>query len=171
MRATVLAVLATAVSIAACTERVTSKDPTLVSQPPAPVVVAAPLPPVDAAPVAEPPVDAAPPAAPKPGYDFIADMQVLYRVVACGRPDSPIPELLTHGDPRRAARLQRIVDRHCKALQPFMDRYRDAYFAKARAWFVAHQPADLPTTVVYAFGGGDLTSALVAFPNATEITT
>src|SRR6185436_13728021 len=42
---------------------------------------------------------------------------------------------------------------------------------KAREWFVAHQPADLPTTVVYGFGGGDLVSALVAFPTAKEITT
>ena len=29
----------------------------------------------------------------------------------------------------------------------------------------------MPKTVVYPFGGGDLLSALVAFPDATEITT
>jgi hypothetical protein len=32
-------------------------------------------------------------------------------------------------------------------------------------------PKDVPKTVVYPFGGGDLLSALVAFPDATEITT
>jgi hypothetical protein len=32
-------------------------------------------------------------------------------------------------------------------------------------------PTDAPKTVVYPFGGGDLISALVAFPDATDITT
>jgi hypothetical protein len=33
------------------------------------------------------------------------------------------------------------------------------------------RPAGLPRTVVYPFGGGDLVSALVTYPDATEITT
>jgi hypothetical protein len=33
------------------------------------------------------------------------------------------------------------------------------------------RPADAPTVVVYPFGGGDLSSALAVFPDATEITT
>src|SRR5690606_5609754 len=33
------------------------------------------------------------------------------------------------------------------------------------------RPNDLPTTVVYPFGGGDLMGALATFPNATEVTT
>ncbi len=32
-------------------------------------------------------------------------------------------------------------------------------------------PADVPKTVVYPFGGGDLLTALATYPNATEITT
>jgi len=52
-----------------------------------------------------------------------------------------------------------------------MDKYRTKYLGDARAWFVAKEPKDLPPTVVYAFGGGDLISALVPFPDATEITT
>ena len=121
--------------------------------------------------------DAAPAPAPtpvqkgKPGQDFIAEISALYRVVACGHLDQPLPESLTHGDADRAAKLQRVVDRHCKALQPHMEKYRADYFGKARAWFVEREPKDLPKTVVYAFGGGDLVSALVAFPDATEITT
>lgn len=106
--------------------------------------------------------DAAIPDAPpaKPGYDFIAEVRALYRNVACGDLDKPV-------DPK----LAKIVDAHCKALLPFMEKYRAEYFGKARAWFVAHEPKDLPPTAVYAFGGGDLVSALVAFPDATEITT
>ena len=47
----------------------------------------------------------------------------------------------------------------------------DTYFVKGRAWFDGVVPKDAPKTVVYPFGGGDLLSALVAFPDATEITT
>ena len=107
----------------------------------------------------------------KPGEDFIAEISTLYRVVACGHLDQPLPESVTHGDADRTAKLQRVVDRHCKALKPQMDKYREDYFGKARAWFVEHEPKALPRSVVYAFGGGDLVSALVAFPDATEITT
>ena len=32
-------------------------------------------------------------------------------------------------------------------------------------------PKDLPTALVYPFGGGDLMAALQLFPEATEITT
>lgn len=132
---------------------------------------------IDAAPSAplDAPVDAAPevatPAAPEPGYDFIAEVNVLFRAVACNDATSPLPEALTHGDAARAAKLQKVIDHHCAAMKPLQDQYRDEYFDKARAWFVAHEPADLPTTVVYGFGGGDLISMLVAFPKATEITT
>jgi hypothetical protein len=107
----------------------------------------------------------------KPGRDFLPEIAALYRVVGCGHPEQPLPESMTHGDAARAAKLKSVVDRHCNALQPRMDKYRADYFDKARAWFVAHEPKDLPKSVVYAFGGGDLVSALVAFPDATEITT
>ncbi|HEV7555528.1 MAG TPA: hypothetical protein VGO00_08750, partial [Kofleriaceae bacterium] len=123
-------------------------------------------PPPDASAKPEPP-----PVKTKPGRDFIAEISTLYRVVGCGHLDQPLPESMTRGDAARAAKMQAVVERHCKALQPRMDKYRADYFDKARTWFVAHEPKDLPTSVVYAFGGGDLVSALVAFPDATEITT
>jgi hypothetical protein len=45
-------------------------------------------------------------------------------------------------------------------------------WAGPAARFIAElRPRDTPKTVVYPFGGGDLSSALVAFPDATEITT
>ena len=110
------------------------------------------------------------PAAPPDGVELIADARLLFRVVACGG-DGPLPAEMSHGDPARAAKVQKIVDAHCAALKPYMDKFRAEYFDTARAWFVAHEPKDLPATVVYPFGGGDVVSALVAFPDATEITT
>lgn len=91
--------------------------------------------------------------------DFTADAGLIYRIAACGG-DAAVP-------PAFAA----IVERHCKALAPYVEKYRARYFGDARAWFVAKEPPDLPHTVIYPFGGGDLISALVPFPDATEITT
>ncbi|MGE3545456.1 MAG: hypothetical protein AB7L28_16075, partial [Kofleriaceae bacterium] len=90
---------------------------------------------------------------------------------ACGATDQPLPEPFTKGDARRTERLTKIVDRHCKSILDRLTAFRTQYFERARPWFDAVVPADAPTTVVYPFGGGDLLSALVAFPNATEITT
>ena len=109
-----------------------------------------------------------PPAKPRPappstsGHDFIAEARLLYRVAACGGTGALPPEL---------AADQAVVDKHCEAIAPYMDKFREQYFVTARAWFKDHAPKDLPSTVVYPFGGGDLLSALVAFPDATEITT
>ena len=45
------------------------------------------------------------------------------------------------------------------------------YFEPAATFFADKRPAGLPTTVVYPFGGGDLMSALVTYPDARDITT
>ncbi len=95
----------------------------------------------------------------KSGVDFIDDAKLLYRVAACGGTD-PIDDKLT-----------KIVDKHCKAINEKLDKFRAEYFGKNREWFTAVVPKDAPKTIVYPFGGGDLLSALVAFPDATEITT
>lgn len=105
------------------------------------------------------------------GANFIDDAKLLYRVAACGNADSPLPEALTHGDAALAAKLEPIVARHCKAILSRMTEFRTTYFEKGRSWFDSVVPKDAPKTVVYPFGGGDLLSALVAFPEATEITT
>lgn len=105
------------------------------------------------------------------GADFIADAKLLYRVAACGNADQPLPETLTQGDPKRTKELTKIVDRHCTRILEYMGKFRAQYFEKGRAWFDEVVPKTVPTTVVYPFGGGDLISALVAFPAATEITT
>ncbi len=93
------------------------------------------------------------------GTDFIDDAKLLYRIAACGGSE-PVEDKLT-----------KIVDKHCKAINDKLDKFRDQYFGKNREWFTAVVPKDVPKTIVYPFGGGDLLSALVAFPEATEITT
>lgn len=139
--------------------------------PAAPTPAPAPTPPPAEPPPPASPPPASPPAAPADGLDFIADARLLYRVAACGQLDQPLPAALLEGDPTRAERITRSVERHCKRITEQLGEFRDRYFVKARPWFDAVVPADAPRTVVYAFGGGDLISALVAFPEATEITT
>jgi hypothetical protein len=119
--------------------------------------------PVVAEPDAVPaPSSPAPAPATKPaGFDFIDDARKLYRVAGCA--EGPLTEALT--------KYAKAIDKHCKALAPFIARYRAAYFVGARKWFDKHVPADVPSAVVYLFAGADLVSALVAFPKATEITT
>ena len=105
-----------------------------------------------------------------PGEDFLAEGKLMFRVVACGGTDA-LPAELLKGDAARATKIQAVVDKHCKSLAPYMEKFKKAYFGDARDWLVKHEPANLPPQVVYPFGGGDLISALVAFPDATEITT
>lgn len=106
------------------------------------------------------PVDAAEVPA---GHDFIAEARLLYRLAACGPAPDDAPPL--------SPQIARVVDRHCKNLRARMAKFRAAYLERHRGWFERVVPDDVPRTVVYPFGGGDLLSALVAFPNATEITT
>ena len=112
---------------------------------PPPKIVAAPKPP---APTTPPVIG---------GLDFIADAEALYRIAACG------------GTAPVAAERIKLIDRHCKNMLARIAQFRAAYFENH--WFGEVVPKDIPTTVVYPFGGGDLLSALVAFPDATEITT
>ncbi|HSD91129.1 MAG TPA: hypothetical protein VLB44_26585 [Kofleriaceae bacterium] len=93
------------------------------------------------------------------GVDFIADAKLLYRVAACGGTDPVEPK------------LAKIVESHCKAINEKLGAFQKQYFEKGRSWFDGVVPKDIPKTVVYPFGGGDLISALVAFPEATDITT
>ena len=98
---------------------------------------------------------AAPPAA-----DFIADARLYHRVVACSGSD-PLPATMDAA----------TVDKHCAEMAKRFARFKEKYIAPAQAFFAQHRPAGLPATVVYPFGGGDLASALVTYPDAREITT
>ncbi len=92
--------------------------------------------------------------------DFTVQAKLLFRVAACAGSD-PLPATID----------AKVVAKHCANITERMAQYRKLYFEKARPFFAQLVPADAPKTVVYPFGGGDLLSALVAFPDATEITT
>jgi hypothetical protein len=98
--------------------------------------------------------DAAPPA------DFIRDARLFYRIVACGGTD-PLPATVDAP----------TVEAHCAEMAKRYQHYNEKYVTPARAFFAPLRPATVPTTVVYPFGGGDLGSTLVTFPDAREITT
>jgi hypothetical protein len=104
-------------------------------------------------------VAAAPAAQAEDAADFLPDARLFYRVVACGGSE-PLP-----------SNLAASIVAHCAEMARRYQHYTDKYVAPARAFFAPLRPAGLPTTVVYPFGGGDLGSALVTFPDAREITT
>jgi hypothetical protein len=99
------------------------------------------------------------PAAAEP-HDFGGDARLLFRAVACGG-----------GGAAPAGLDASVVDAHCARVATLYPAIERKYLAPARELFATLRPAGLPTTVVYPFGGGDLLSALVTFPAATEITT
>lgn len=92
----------------------------------------------------------------------------LYDVVACGL-DGKLPDDMAKAD--TSGKIAAIVKAHCDDLRPYIAKFRTNYFDKARSWFVEHEPKNLPKSVVYYFGGGDLIMALVPFADATEFTT
>lgn len=92
--------------------------------------------------------------------DFIADAKLYYRVVACGNAE-PLP----------AGIDQAIVDKHCAEMAKRYASFTEKYITPARAFFADKRPATVPTTIVYPFGGGDLASALVTYPDAREVST
>jgi hypothetical protein len=119
--------------------------------------------------VVEPITDAPPPPPPPPppalpaadqGKDFAAEVKVLFRVAACAG-DAPLPASIDAG----------LVKAHCDSLLPKIAAYRKKYVDVAKPFLAALEPADLPKVAVYPFGGGDLVTALTAYPDAQELTT
>jgi len=92
--------------------------------------------------------------------DFIADARLYYRVVACKGSD-PVPATLDAP----------TIEKHCAEMAKRYERFSEKYVTPAQAFFATLRPANAPTTVVYPFGGGDLASALVTYPDALDITT
>jgi hypothetical protein len=93
------------------------------------------------------------------GQDFTREVKLLFRIVACAGSD-PIPP-----------GLETVVEAHCKALRPLMEAYREKYIRGPQDFLQSLQPKDLPTSVVYPFGGGDLLSALTTYKDLREVTT
>lgn len=111
--------------------------------------------------LAEPTAPAQAPTSPDPaGTDYTTEVRDMFRVAACGS-DDPIAE-------RFATRPIAI---HCARMGRIYAWYRTSWLDKAKAFIGKLRPADVPTVVVYPFGGGDLSSALTVYPDATELTT
>ena len=115
-----------------------------------------------APPVAKAQVQEAPrlPPLPPGGEDFAAEVRLLHRVAACVS-DEPLPPSLDKA----------TVDEHCGWLLPRLAQYREQYLSVVGPFLAARRPPDLPSAVVYPFGGGDLLSALTTYPNGLEFTT
>jgi hypothetical protein len=102
--------------------------------------------------------DVAPPA--PAGTDYAPEVLEMFRVAACGG-DDPLPSQFQ----------ARIVNAHCEEMAALYKSWKKAWGDKAQEFIAGLRPADLTTTVIYPFGGGDLSSALAVYPNATELTT
>ncbi len=97
---------------------------------------------------------------PEQGHNFEVELALLHRVVACADNGVELP-----------ADWAKVVERHCADLEAQKKRFKARYVDKAMPFIAKLLPADLPQDVIYPFGGGDLASALVTYPQATEITT
>ncbi len=95
-----------------------------------------------------------------PAADFIQPAKQFHRIVACGGTEA-LP----------ATTDAPTVDKHCVEKAKRYASFQTKYITPAQTFFAALRPANLPTSVVYPFGGGDLASALVTYPDAREITT
>jgi len=93
------------------------------------------------------------------GVDFIKDAKLYYRIVTC-KGNDPVPGF-----------DMAVIDKHCVEQTKRYEKLAKSYFTPAAEFFAQVRPAKLPTTVVYPFGGGDLMSALVTYPDARDITT
>jgi hypothetical protein len=103
---------------------------------------------------------AKPEAAGQDGGDFIAEARLLSRLVACAG-DAEMP----------AGWPSAVLKRHCALLREQRAKYQARWIERTRPFLARVVPADLPKSVVYPFGGGDLVTALATFPNADEFTT
>lgn len=95
-----------------------------------------------------------------PGGDFAHQARTLYRTAACG----------TSGELPRDVPPQAVAA-HCRRLAQDYAAYRAKWLDEAVPYLARLVPADVPRTVVYPFGGGDLVTALATFPDATDFTT
>jgi hypothetical protein len=103
---------------------------------------------------------AKPEAASQDSRDFIAEARLLSQLVACaGDAEMPV------GWPSP------VLKRHCAILREQTAKYKARWIERTRPFLARVVPADLPKSVVYPFGGGDLVTALATFPNADEFTT
>jgi hypothetical protein len=91
--------------------------------------------------------------------DFTDDVRLLWQVVTC-REETP-PQGLD----------AKAIEAFCAVQKPRYQKYRQQWAVTAREFLAKEQPTELPAELVYPFGGGDLMTALTAYPSATTVTT
>jgi hypothetical protein len=91
--------------------------------------------------------------------DLTDEARVVHIVAACG--SGRVPTSMDAA----------AVEFHCRQVRRHAAEARREFVDKVRAFLADLRPPDLPGTVVYPFGGGDLLAALATYPDATEITT
>jgi hypothetical protein len=94
------------------------------------------------------------------GAELAPEARVLMALVACAG-GAELPETWP----------ATLLKQHCRVLAEKADKFRRRWVDRVRPYLAQLMPADLPKRVVYPFGGGDLVSALAAFPLAEEFTT
>ncbi len=92
--------------------------------------------------------------------DFITEARLVYHMAAC-----------VDGGPATAEVSAKVVKKHCEEFRPRMQKYVNRYVSVMKPFIAEHLPAALPSTVVYPFGGGDLVTALMTYPDASEVYT
>jgi hypothetical protein len=94
------------------------------------------------------------------GTDYGTQVRAMFRVAACGSDDAVPDRFSIH-----------TVDSHCREMTDVYKSYKRAWADAAERFIAELRPKDLTHTVVYPFGGGDLSSALAVYPDAEELTT
>ncbi len=92
------------------------------------------------------------------GHDYVNEAKIIHRVVACG--PGKIPAGM---DPL-------IIEKHCREVGKRVTNVRNDFVNKARPFISSLLPAGLPKSAVYPFGGGDLLTAMVTYPDADDFT-
>ncbi|HTL32109.1 MAG TPA: hypothetical protein VL326_03230 [Kofleriaceae bacterium] len=95
------------------------------------------------------------------GDEYAPQVKVMFRIAACGTTTDAIPERLS----------QHSIDAHCAVMERVYNAYKKAWVDKAEPFIAKLRPTNVPATVVYPFGGGDLSSLLTVYPDATDLTT
>jgi hypothetical protein len=90
--------------------------------------------------------------------DFTPEVRALFAVAACG-------------DATPAGYDAATVSAHCKELAKSTASWKKNWSELAAPFFRDLLAGKYPATIVYPFGGGDLSTLLVVYPDATEYTT
>ncbi len=93
------------------------------------------------------------------GYDFVEEVTFLYGVLACG--DVPLPDNIDKS----------VIKENCTIFKQHVESFRKSFVDPSSKFFASVRPAGLPKTAVYPFGGSDMVSAFVTYPDADEIIT